>query len=67
MDASSFPFMLVHSDVWGPAPVGSRCGYSYYVTFRLLMISLVVLGFFYLKEEHALVQGFSRQINLMHP
>lgn len=51
MDASSFPFMLVHSDVWGPAPVGSRCGYSYYVTFRLLMISLVVLGFIYLKEE----------------
>ena len=27
------PFELVHSDVWGPSPVLSKGGYSYYVTF----------------------------------
>nr|KYP54595.1 Retrovirus-related Pol polyprotein from transposon TNT 1-94 [Cajanus cajan] len=27
------PFDLVYSDLWGPAPVTSTCGYQYYVTF----------------------------------
>ena len=29
----SHPLELVHSDLWGPSPTTSRCGYSYYVTF----------------------------------
>lgn len=27
------PFELIHSDLWGPAPYTSTCGYSYYITF----------------------------------
>ena len=30
---SSFPFHIVHSDVWGPAPVNSISGYMFFVTF----------------------------------
>lgn len=27
------PFDLVFSDLWGPSPFVSSCGYSYYITF----------------------------------
>lgn len=27
------PFALIYSDLWGPAPATSSCGYQYYVTF----------------------------------
>ena len=30
---ASTPFELVHSNVWGPCPVGSLTGYRYFVTF----------------------------------
>ena len=30
---ASFPFELVHSDVWGPCPVTSKLGFKYFVTF----------------------------------
>ncbi|PKU70208.1 Retrovirus-related Pol polyprotein from transposon TNT 1-94 [Dendrobium catenatum] len=30
---NSTPFALVHSDVWGPAPLPSMSGYNYYVLF----------------------------------
>ena len=29
----SMPLSLIHSDLWGPSPLVSRNGYSYYVTF----------------------------------
>lgn len=31
--SSSTPFSLVHSDVWGPAPVASLFGFCYFVIF----------------------------------
>ena len=31
--SSTFPLQLVHSDVWGPAPVTSMLGYRFYVIF----------------------------------
>ncbi|CAL5418427.1 unnamed protein product [Camellia sinensis] len=30
---STFPFMLIHTDVWGPSPVVSTSGYRWFVTF----------------------------------
>lgn len=27
------PLELIHSDVWGPSPLVSVCGYKYYVVF----------------------------------
>ena len=30
---SSVPFMMIHSDVWGPSPVVSVSGYKWFVTF----------------------------------
>ncbi|KAJ9544458.1 hypothetical protein OSB04_024165 [Centaurea solstitialis] len=30
---ASSPFVLVHSDVWGPCPVTSKLGFKYFVTF----------------------------------
>ncbi|KAJ3691742.1 hypothetical protein LUZ61_020906 [Rhynchospora tenuis] len=30
---STSPLQLVHSDVWGPAPIVSSLGYKYYITF----------------------------------
>ena len=27
------PFDLVHSDVWGPSPALTKCGFKYYVSF----------------------------------
>ena len=46
---STRPFELVHSDVWGPSPVLSKGGYSYYVTFiDDLMIILDMYGFIFL-------------------
>lgn len=29
----TIPLSLIHSDLWGPAPMNSRNGFSYYVTF----------------------------------
>ena len=29
----SSPLELIHSDLWGPSPIVSRNGFSYYVTF----------------------------------
>ena len=31
--SSTFPFQLVHSDVWGLAPMTSVLGYKFYVIF----------------------------------
>ena len=30
---STFPFMLIHTNVWGPSPVVSTSGYRWFVTF----------------------------------
>ncbi|GKB36103.1 gag-pol polyprotein, partial [Tanacetum coccineum] len=33
ISSSTAPFDLVHSDVWGPAPVSTKGGFRYYVSF----------------------------------
>ena len=33
LNKADMPFMLVHSDVWSPAPVVGLHGFSYFVTF----------------------------------
>ena len=33
MNRANFPFILIHSDVWGPAPETGMHGFSYYVSF----------------------------------
>lgn len=30
---SSFPFEILHFDVWGPSPIASHCGFKYSVSF----------------------------------
>lgn len=30
---STTPFSIVHSDVWGPAPIVSRSGFLYFISF----------------------------------
>ena len=33
LNKTNMPFLLVHSDVWGPAPIVGLYGVSYFVTF----------------------------------
>lgn len=33
MNKSIAPFNLIHTDIWGPSPISSHSGYSYYIHF----------------------------------
>jgi gag-polypeptide of LTR copia-type/GAG-pre-integrase domain/Integrase core domain len=55
--SSSKPLELVHSDVWGPCPVVSSKGYTYYVTFIDDFSHFVWI--YFLKHKSDVVHAFT--------
>ena len=60
---SNSMLQLVHSDIWGPAPISSLLGYNYYVVFIDDFTRFT--WFFLLKQKHELFTVFKHFKNLV--
>ncbi|KAK8954800.1 hypothetical protein KSP39_PZI002048 [Platanthera zijinensis] len=71
---SSAPFEIVHSDVWGPAPIVSYDGFRYFVSFIddftrccwvYLMRAKSDVFYFYTQFSHMVATQFSSRIQIL--
>lgn len=52
VNRSSRPLNLIFVDVWGPSPYLSRDGFSYYISFVMIVVD--ILGFIHLLQKEML-------------
>lgn len=60
----STPFELVYSDLWGPSPFISTCGFSYYITFVDAHTKFTWI--YFLKNKSEAVTAFKQFHEMVH-
>lgn len=57
------PFELVHTDLWGPSPIISSCGYTYYITFVDWHTKFTWI--YFLKQKSDSIRAYTQFLSLI--